>query len=180
MKKLVLILIAITFFTLNYSFAQNKKSASSAGGKPWGLGIKLGDPSGFTLKHYMGANAWDLTLGRSFRARKYKDYYYESGGLSATFTYQWRKPFSSTNGLEWYYGIGGQVSSRRYYKRYSNGWYDEYDSKIAAGVVGVLGLEYQIQDTPIAIFGELTPYIELTPATLWLDVLGSVGGRIRF
>ncbi|SFC30032.1 hypothetical protein SAMN05421780_104169 [Flexibacter flexilis DSM 6793] len=188
MKK-VLVFILLLSLGLTAAQAQKKStkkkstssSSSSGNGKPWGLGLKFGEPFGLTLKHYTGGNAWDLTLGRSFRSRRHDDYYYRSGGLSATFTYQWTKNVSDVQGLGWYYGLGAQVASRSYYKRYNNGWYyDDYETRIALGAVGVLGMEYTFDEVPLSVFLEATPYVELTPATLWIDLNGSIGGRFRF
>lgn len=170
----------MAIFSLGANAQKNQKKAGQT--TNWGLGLKFGDPSGITLKNYMGSgNAWDLTVGRSFRSSKRNDYYYGNGGLSATFTYQWRKNLANTSGLEWYYGIGAQVSSRRYYKKYNGYWVtNEYDNKIALGVVGVIGLEYAFSEAPFSLFLEATPYVELAPSTMWIDMQGSLGARFRF
>ncbi len=95
----------------------------------WGVGLRLGEPSGLTIKRYLsGGNALEVNIGRSSRwgyeydAEEFynhsrysdRDYYrfadYRSGGTtSLQVRYLWQKPIRSAEGLDWYVGLGGQA-----------------------------------------------------------------------
>lgn len=178
-------LFAILSVSIGNSYAQGpkKKGGRIAVNDPkWGLGLKLGDPSGIALKRYMGNHAFDITIGNSFIEREYKTHSYKSGGISATVMYEREMLIPIVHGLDWYFGVGAQVSSRKYYKKLNiGGWdYDETETKIAAGAVGVIGIEYVISQSPVAVFGEFTPYLELTPASSWFVPQGAIGVRYCF
>jgi len=110
----------------------------------WGIGVRLGDPSGFTIKKYIGENALELSVGRAhiigkqgYWNTRYKnrwnDKYFNSsykkidylGYTSSTplgfqLHYLWQKNISGVEGLSWYYGLGGQLAfqSIKYQYRY--------------------------------------------------------------
>lgn len=62
----------------------------------------------------------------------------------------WQKG-AKTQGLELYYGFGGQLSPRLYQDR----------DVLGFGLTGVFGLEYFIADTPLSAFLDFGPYLEL-------------------
>ena len=107
----------------------------------WGAGIRLGDPSGITLKKYFNNNALEFSVGRThtfinneFYNKKFKDWYpnknytytsYEyidyaaSTPLSFQLHYLTHKQINkvediSTSGLSWYYGFGAQFRFQTY------------------------------------------------------------------
>ena len=107
----------------------------------WGIGIRLGDPSGITLKKYMDGKAFELSVGRShvfngkgYYDNRFNDWYYDkkfgykdfqySGFKSSTpisiqFHYLIQKGINKIadddiSGLEWYFGFGGQIRSQSY------------------------------------------------------------------
>jgi hypothetical protein len=118
----------------------------NASGQQWGLGFRLGDPSGLTLKKYSPGKAWELSIGRTGVYRKYKaswyserfykwyerkgyryddfDYtgYRAAAPLAIQLHYLWQKPLERTagagRGLYWYYGLGGQARIGRYFYDY--------------------------------------------------------------
>src|SRR6476659_6552069 len=64
MKKIYLLILMC--FALNFSFGQN-----------WGLGVKLGDPLGVSVKKYNGDKALEFILGRAYYWGGYKyDYHF--------------------------------------------------------------------------------------------------------
>ena len=112
------------------------------------IGLRFGDPSGLTFKHYTGGNAWEVSLGRTHWFYRDNWYYnrfdrwynnqgfgykdvqvtsYRSGFPTALQVhYLWQHNLNSvgdanTNGLDWYVGVGAQARfhSFRYRYRYS-------------------------------------------------------------
>jgi len=107
----------------------------------WGIGIRLGDPSGITLKKYMSSNALELSVGRThlFNGRGwydkgfnkwynnknfgYNDYdyvgYNSSVPLGIQIHYLFQKSITEVaeeeiSGLDWYFGFGGQLRFQNY------------------------------------------------------------------
>ncbi len=135
----------------------NSRTAGKSGSKggnagsssyKWGVGLRLGEPSGLTVKRYLsGGNALEVNLGRSsrwgyaydaedfYRHSRFsdRDYYrfadYKSGASTALqVRYLWQKPIQSAQGLDWYVGLGGQARfTTAYYYYYYNdgGWNDD-------------------------------------------------------
>lgn len=173
MKKLIL----FSFFNLlmiSLSFAQKQE---------WAAGVRFGEPTGIEIKKYLkgGSNAIDVVLGVNGygygNGRKYwKDEYEYRRSATLMVNYLWHKPIKGAKGLDIYYGVGGQLSSRRYYDRDE----DEERSAFGLGVTGTLGIEWYIPSTPISISADLVPYLELVPATAWLWINGGVGIKVNF
>lgn len=145
MKAKITILF-IFLLTVTFSYGQQKKSSSSA--KNFGVGLKIGDPLGFSLKKYMGNNkALELIIGRSTYFGGYNhDYYYEHsdhyrnnpnyylnnnynyrGGprsqsfpFALQFRYLAHKDIKGVDGLQWFAGAGIQFRYQRfeYYYEY--------------------------------------------------------------
>lgn len=110
------------------------KSTGLSSDYNWGVGIRLGDPSGITIKKYTGTNAWELSFGRShiigrngywdsYYSDYWKDKYYKSSydkydylgytrsaPIGFQLHYLWQKTIPGVEGLGWYYGIGAQLS----------------------------------------------------------------------
>lgn len=126
-KLLLIVLISVLFLTAN---AQTKD---------WGIGIRLGDPSGITIKKHIENNAFELSIGRThtfsnkgFYDNKFKDWhpdinytdiqyvgYNASTPLSFQLHYLIQKPINkvediNTTGLFWYFGFGAQVRFQTY------------------------------------------------------------------
>jgi hypothetical protein len=163
MKKYFLTALFVCFISI--AFAQDGN---------WGIGLRLGEPSGITLKRYMGANAWDLTVGSPTYGRGG----YAAGGLSVMFNYLWHNDFQGADGLQWYYGLGGNLHSRRYLV-YDARRARVYDTRFALGVDGAIGLEWFIPGAPFSIYGDIVPSIEIIP-NVGLYFMGGIGGRYTF
>lgn len=172
--------------------------------KNWGLGVRLGDPSGLTLKKYMGKNALEISVGRTYlsnRDKYYKNYYndwskkkgynygyygYEvSTPIALQIHYLFQKPIASVSGLDWYYGIGGQVKHQKYtYYYYNVGNSGTRGSESATnldlGLDGVLGLEYTFKEAPISVFTDLVLFMELVDEPFRFLGNGGIGVRYNF
>jgi uncharacterized protein YraI len=135
----------------NTSSSRSKNSGSSAAYK-WGIGLRLGEPAGISIKKYNSGNtAWEVNLGRASRWGHHYDkddfykysrfsntnnYYYS--GYAPGFTtalqvrYMWSKPINGAEGLSFYYGGGLQarftpVTYRYYYYdgSFENDWWKD-------------------------------------------------------
>lgn len=142
----------------------------------WGIGLRFGSPSAFTVKHYFGQNAWDLSVGTGYHSfYNHPNGRYRGLGFSAMFNYLWRRDIDRSSGVEWYYGIGGLLTNRTYYR--DN---DRTDSYFGVGATGALGLEWFIPNAPISLFLEANPYVEVLPSPFYITLGGGIGGRFTF
>ncbi len=154
--------------------------AAHAQSNKWGLGLRFGSPTAFTLKRYLSErNALDINLGVGQRAWRDNSYgRYRNTGFSAMVNYLWRQDVGGASGLEFYYGVGGLLSVRSYY--YDDRRNDVYNTRAGLGVTGAVGLEYFIPRAPISLFLEANPYVEVFPAPFWVNLGGALGGRFVF
>lgn len=143
---------ASEWLAMDLDFRQNKEKISGSnellrefnqnmaysGPRPntWGVGVRLGDPTGFTAKKYLRqGRAWEYILGRP-AGWWYGDGYYRDrfrnknlpgdtrfdrirnyNALSFQMRYLFHLDFPDAPGLQWYYGFGGQlrISTFDYY-----------------------------------------------------------------
>ncbi len=133
-------------------------SPAFAGG--FGLGIILGEPTGISFKQWLternaidAAAAWSFGDVSAFHV--HMDYLYH-GPLGADV---------DPGGILYYVGIGARLKAT------------EGDSRI--GVRLPLGLDYVFDDTPIDIFFEIAPILDLAPSTDF-RMNGSLGLRYFF
>ena len=135
-------------------------AVSSAWAGSFGLGIILGEPTGLSFKQWItGANAVDAGAAWSFDNPSafhfHMDYLYHRGvDLS-----------SDVGGFMFYFGIGGRFKA------------EEDDSRL--GVRVPLGLDYVFDDTPLDLFFEVAPIMDLAPETEF-RVNGGFGIRYFF
>ncbi|MCW9708749.1 hypothetical protein J6I44_17955 [Aliifodinibius sp. 1BSP15-2V2] len=126
--------------------------------KDIGIGVMVGEPTGLSLKSWLGGNnAFDVGLAWSLNrdaVHVHADYLWHNFNL-----------FDEVDegSLPLYYGIGGRVILA------------DDDAVIGARVP--VGLNYLFEDAPIGLFMEVAPIINLAPDTD-LDVEGGIG--IRF
>ncbi len=165
-----LLLTLVLLLVAHLGFAQKQE---------WAVGLRAGEPTGLNIKKYLsGGNAIELNLGRNgwgyYRGRNYWRGEFRNS-IVLGINYLWQKS-TKTKGLDLYYGFGGQLSSRRYWNR------DEEEERdaVGLGLTGVFGLEYFIPDVPISIFVDFGPYLELVPATAWINIDAAIGFRVNF
>jgi hypothetical protein len=175
----------------------------------WGVGFRFGDPSGITVKKYQAGKAFELSIGRTrllsgedwyddrfgdwYRGRgfDYRDYDYlgHEGAvpIGIQFHYLIQQPISGSNGLDWYYGFGGQLRLQgyRYDYRYrrDRDWVYVTSDRIFdfdLGVDAVIGMEYRFPNSPLSLFLDLTLFMEVLddPFLFWPQ--GGIGGRFNF
>ncbi len=134
----------------------------------WGVGFRLGDPSGLTVKKYWAGHGFEVSFGRThifsgsnFYYDRYSHWYddqhfnykeHEFLGYQATVPlglqlhYLVQKNISGATGLDWYYGFGGQFRTQQYRYNYrykaENGpeWITVYDERVTETDLGLDGV----------------------------------------
>ena len=125
----------------------------------FGLGLILGEPTGLSLKSWMGettaldaAAAW--SFGREDSLHFHVDYLVHDFNLLKT----------SKGRLPIYYGIGGRI---------------KLEDKTRIGVRFPVGVSYIFDDAPLDLFAELGPILDLAPRTEF-TLSASIGLRYYF
>ena len=138
----MLLLAILTFFATQTSQAQYYDNA---------LGIRAGVASGISFKHFLSNfDAIELIAG----------FHHQSLQLGAL--YQRHAGAFDIQGLNWYYGGGGFLGF--YDGRYHPSWNADGRHTVL-GVMGVLGLEYKIDEIPVSVGFDFTPAIDIAPIT---------------
>ena len=163
MKKATLLLITAAMLVLfqQKANAQLYKSA---------LGLKFGGyENGFSGKYFLNeGTALEGILG------------IRNKGLVITGLYELHQTAFNLPELKFYYGAGAHLGAvgNGTYKRY--GGDDEYyDGGILLGADGVLGLEYLIPNSPIAVSLDLNPRVELARGPFF-DLAPGLGLKYTF
>jgi hypothetical protein len=127
----------------------------------FGIGAILGEPTGLTVKWWVGrsaamdaAAAW--SLGRRSALHLHLDYLLHNFNLFRV----------ETGRLPLYYGIGGRIKFR-----------DDDDDNVGLRIP--VGMDYLFRGAPFDIFLEIVPLIDLIPSTDF-DMNGSIGVRYWF
>lgn len=152
MKKVFVISIAASIMLFNNISAQDKG---------FGLGLMLGEPTGFSAKYWLdGDNAVDFGLAYSFVQKL------SAVSLHADYLYHAFDIIKSDYRLPVYYGFGARL-------RFVD------NSENALGARGVVGVAWLSDNLPIDVFFELVPVFNLIPSTsLYLDI--AIGARYYF
>lgn len=164
MKKTLLLLFIPAFLLL----FQQKVSAQSY---KYAAGLKFsGYENGISGKYFLNeGTALEGVLGL------------RNHGLVITGLYEKHQTAFNLPDLKFYYGFGAHVGAvgSGFYKRYGSD--DEYynSSTILLGADGVLGLEYVIPESPIAISVDLNPRLELARGPFF-DIAPGLGIKYTF
>lgn len=136
-----------------------------------GIGVIAGNPTGLTLKKWLGASsaldlaaAWSLDENESFHI--HADYLMHHFGLVGLDPGDGRLPL--------YYGVGGRLVIL---DRDNQGPGEENDDDFRLGVRIPLGAAYLFEEAPVEIFLEVVPVVDLVPDTD-LDMDAALGARI--
>jgi len=158
----------------------------------WGIGIRLGDPSGITIKKYMGNKAFELNVGRThmfygkgYYNNRFNSWYDDNKFGYKAFQYLGYKASvpigvqlhflihkgisevleEDVSGLTWYYGIGGQFRSQNY-------TYD-YRYKIEGSPDWFYSTGERVKDIDIGVDGIIgLEYIfEDAPVAIFIDAV---------
>ncbi len=163
MRKIVLaVLLLLAFASL--AIAQRRPGQPYSGpqlSRPNGLGVMIGEPTGVSFKHWFSRkNAFDAGFAWSFAGR--------GDELHVHADYLWHTPLSSSDEAvrrtDFYIGVGGRV---------------RFENDARAGVRVPLGFSHFIKDTPLDVFFEVAPIMDLAPETD-MSVNGGLGLRYYF
>ena len=127
--------------------------------KGFGLGIILGEPTGLSLKSWIGSKtALDFAVAWSFANN-------DSLHLHADYLIHNFNLLKVKKGeLLFYYGIGGRIKTEK---------------KSRVGIRVPIGISYIFEKIPLDIFFELAPLLDLVPDTNF-EITGGIGIRYYF
>lgn len=164
MKKAFYILLTSVFllFITTKSNAQDYK---------WAAGLKFGGyESGISGKYFMQSN---VALEGIIGFRNY--------GVVVTGLYEIHQTAFNVDNLKFYYGFGAHFGSvgRGENIFFTSAERKYYDASLLVGADGVLGLEYLIPKSPIAVSLDLNPRVELARGPLF-DIAPGLGVKYTF
>jgi len=163
------ILIALLFITRQ----SNAQSAAPANTTSYNFaaGLKFGGyENGISGKYFIADNtALEGVLG------------FRSGGLVVTGLYELNMEAFNVPELKFYYGFGGHVGAvgSGSYERFNGGREVYSNNQILLGADGVVGLEYIIPQSPIAVSLDLNPRVELATGPFF-DIAPGLGVKYFF
>ncbi len=175
--KRIMLAIVTVLFTTGLTNAQDKGSmpnlAINSPNYKTAIGIRGGETSGLTVKQFVRSDkAIEGIIGFWHR------------GLSGTILFEKYAPAFNVSGLNWYYGAGGHVAfetggSATYYRNDRHNHYR--DGSIGLGVDGLVGMEYKIPSTPLALSLDVKPYVEVvTKGSTWFSLDPGLGIKVVF
>jgi hypothetical protein len=157
---------AIAFFLLLFS------RATVAEDRQFGLGVILGEPTGLSAKLWVSSiTALDFGLGWSVGGDRINDY---NGGYNGSsrvhlhmdYLWHWFDAIHSSERFPLYTGVGGRINTGA-----------GYENSVA--VRGVFGIAWLPHQTPIDVFLELVPSLEVIPST-GFGIDAGLGARFFF
>jgi hypothetical protein len=164
MKHAYLAVVAICLFlSVQGAVAQERR---------FGLGVILGEPTGISAKLWTSSdNALDFGLGWSIggdRIGNYKGSYDGGSRVHFHMDYLWHSfdAIHSADRFPLYYGFGGRVNTGA-----------GYDASLA--IRGVFGIAWMPRNTPVDVFVELVPSMQLT-STTGFAIDAGLGARYYF
>ncbi len=140
MKRVKMIVAIVAFFAILFAANTSKAQVYTNA-----IGLRLGYPLSVSYKHFLNENGAIEVFGgfRSFSGYGW----FNVGGL-----YQYHKPISGVDGLQWYFGGGASV----FFWNYDNDFLDA-DSTTSFGIMGNIGLDYKFADVPISVTADWAP-----------------------
>ncbi len=166
MKIIQALLLLVTL-----SVAMPAEAAPPSNPSRWALGFMVGEPTGLTLKKWLGGpNAFDVGVGTGPGLRLHADYLF---GLA-------RLARESSMNLDLYVGVGGVVGVNRGYCGWIHGDRFCHRGDDAFGGVRVpFGLDFVFKSAPLELGLEIAPgiwvsrpvYVGLMDANLFVRFL---------
>lgn len=133
------------------------------------VGVRGLGTSGLTIKHFTRNNqALEGIIG------------FYPNAFSATLLVEQYAPAFSEPGLNWYYGIGGHVATQSDVVS-NEGLYRRESSEVGFGIDGIFGIEYKIQQVPIAMSLDFKPFFEVaTNGDAFIALDPGLGIKVTF
>jgi len=168
MKKATYLLLILAAFLL---ISKNSNAQEYKPNYQFAAGLKFGGfENGISGKYFMNTTtSIEGVLG------------FRSHGLVVTGLYEINQKAFGVDGFRFYYGFGAHVGAvgAGVYKRF-NGDNEVYtSSQILVGADGVIGLEYVIPQSPIALSLDLNPRVELATGPFF-DIAPGLGVKYTF
>lgn len=136
-------------------------SQISAQEKTFGAGIKLGEPSGVTLKYWLNQrNAVDFTLGFTLFNSINRT------NININYLYHYYNVVKTKEDIVLFVGFGARILTREH-------------RNSTFGVRGIGGASMNLETYPIELFIEAAPVFRLFPTT-GLDYDMAIGARYYF
>lgn len=134
-----------------------------------GLGLMVGEPTGLSFKAWTSeTTAFDAGLAWSFgrydAVNIHADYLWHHFGIFGDEINKGQLPV--------YYGIGGRII-------FADDYPDPGDSNAVLGARVPVGINYLFEDSPIGLFLEIAPIVNIIPETDF-DLDSSLGIRYYF
>ncbi len=149
-NNLAKIILVIVIFS-GVSFAQSNG---------FGLGVILGEPTGISAKYWTASNtAFDFGLGYSFEKHSRMH-------LHADYLFHVKNIFNTSENIALYYGPGARLRIVE-------------DGKSRLGFRFDVGLVWIPRNTPIDVFIEVAPLLDIIPETDFA-INGGIGLRYFF
>ena len=172
MKNLIQHLFILVAFVL---IGASAKAQTSTTANPtsynFALGLKFGGyENGISGKYFMTDNtAIEGVLG------------FRSNGLVVSGLYELNTEAFNVPELKFYYGFGAHLGSvgAGTYQRFGGSAQVYHSSQILIGADGVIGLEYMIPQSPIAVSLDLNPRLELASGPFF-DIAPGLGVKYFF
>ena len=191
----------ISILALCLSSAAAFSQVGTSAQKSLGIGLRLGDPTGFTLKKYFGNDALEFNIGiplnhgydygtyyydkhyngKPFYNGYYYDNYHYNGGIAIQLHYLKHFDIKPVEGLQWYVGGGGQFRDHFYEVRYHDnyGYYHaEKQSYMLVGLDVLGGAEYTFRNFPASVFADLNFFLSFAQQVAFYPQFG-LGGRFN-
>lgn len=159
-------IVAFTLILTTATHAQNLKTGPSY---KTAIGVRGLGTSGLTIKHFTNSNnAIEGIVG-----------FYPNAFSVTVLVEKYAQAFD-TRGLNWYYGIGGHIATQSNVIR-NDGIYRRETSEVGLGVDGIFGLEYKINEVPIAISLDFKPFFEVaTDGNAFVALDPGLGIKVTF
>lgn len=158
-----LFFVAVLLFMGNDSFAQLDSQHA--------VGARFGSATGINYRYTLAEDrAVEAIMSIQSNSR--------SNRFRVVGLYQFHKPISGD--FSWYYGFGGSVGSYKY-KAFTtaDGERVPADSEVALSIDGIVGAEYHIPTTPLAISLDLKPYFDFIQESS-IRLIDPFGFSIRY